>query len=139
MHSAVKRPAAASVSGRVGGGCHCKAIRFEVLLPDAIEVEDCNCSICRMSGYLHVIVPRSRFRLLTDNSCSEYRFNSNTARHLFCPSCGIKSYYIPRSNPDGIDINLNCLDNPPQDVHIQPFDGQNWEQNAHTLAHKSQD
>ena len=52
---------------------------------------------------------------------------------------GITPFYIPGSNPDGVDVNLNCLDKQPPDVRIVPFDGGNWEANAHTLAHKSQD
>ena len=121
------------------GGCHCGVVRFETELPDSIEVEDCNCSICRKSGYLHVIVPHKQFRLLTgEDDLTTYTFNSGVAKHRFCCHCGIKSFYIPRSNPDGIDINLNCLDSVPPGISIEKFDGQHWEQHAHTLAHKSQ-
>ena len=120
------------------GGCHCGAVRFEVEAPESVEVERRNCSICTMSGYLHLIVPRKNFNLLTDASkLSCYTFNSGVAQHYFCTICGIKSYYIPRSNPDGVDVNLNCLDVRPSDVIIVDFDGRNWEQNAHLLAHKS--
>ena len=45
------------------GGCHCGAVRFEVLAPEEIEAKECNCSICRMTGYLHLIVDADRFRL----------------------------------------------------------------------------
>ena len=69
--------------------------------------------------------------------CTTHEFNSNTAKHLFCSVCGIKSFYIPRSNPDGFDVNLNCLDQAPASVEINEFDGTNWELNAHTLRHKS--
>ena len=124
------------------GGCHCKAVRFEVLLPPTIEVEDCNCSICAMSRNAHVIVPASAFRLLSgDCSLSEYRFNTGRARHLFCSVCGVKSFYIPRSNPDGVAVTWKCLDKPEdfQDVKVTPFDGVNWEANAASLVHKSRD
>lgn len=111
------------------GGCHCGAVRFEVLAPAVLEVLDCNCSICRKSGLLHLIVPKDRFRLLTDaSSLAEYRFGTGTARHMFCRTCGIKSFYVPRSHPDGIDVNARCLD--PATVtalRIRPYDGQNWE------------
>ena len=123
------------------GGCHCGAVRFEAELPQAFEVEDCNCSICAMSGNIHVIVPSSRFRLLqgTDN-LTEYTFNTRRARHLFCKTCGIKSFYIPRSNPDGFAVTWRCLDDwQTLDVSVAPFDGQNWETNAGRLAHKSKD
>ena len=122
------------------GGCHCGAVRFEVEAPEAVEVERCNCSICTKSGYLHLIVPATRFHLLSgEDSLTTYRFNSGVAKHRFCRVCGIKPFYTPRSNPDGIDINLNCLDRVPDSVTIVDFDGQNWEQNAHQLAHKSVD
>ena len=93
------------------GGCHCGAVAFEVEAPARLTVSDCNCSICRMSGYQHLIVPRARFRLLQGaDSLTEYRFNTGTARHLFCRHCGVKSFYVPRSNPDGYSVNVRCLD-----------------------------
>lgn len=120
------------------GGCHCGAVRFEVEAPVQVEVEDCNCSICCRSGHLHLIVPRSQFRLLQgEENLSTYSFNSHIAQHRFCKTCGIKPFYIPRSNPDGVDVNLRCLDQQPAEVTLVSFDGQNWEANAHTLAHKS--
>lgn len=123
------------------GGCHCGAVRFEAELPHAFEVEDCNCSMCAMSGNIHVIVPASRFRLLQGSEhLGEYTFNSHRARHLFCTTCGIKSFYIPRSNPDGYAVTWRCLDDGDKlDVTVVPFDGQNWEANAGRLAHKSID
>ena len=101
------------------GGCHCGAVAFEVEAPARLTVSDCNCSICRMSGYRHLIVPRARFRLLKGaESLSEYRFNTGTARHLFCRHCGVKSFYVPRSNPDGYSVNVRCLD-PATIEHIE--------------------
>jgi hypothetical protein len=121
------------------GGCHCGAVRFQVEAPDGMEVEDCNCSICRMSGFLHLIVPKSKFRLLAGEAkLSLYTFNTGVAKHYFCTTCGIKPFYIPRSNPDGVDVNVRCLDEAPKNLRIVPFDGRNWEAHAHTLAHKSQ-
>ncbi|MEO0467346.1 MAG: GFA family protein [Pseudomonadota bacterium] len=123
------------------GGCHCGTVRFEVDLPNAIEVEDCNCSICAKSGNIHVIVPASRFRLLKgEEALTRYTFNSGKAQHLFCKTCGVKSFYIPRSNPDGYAVTYRCLDDwMDLDVTITPFDGKNWEANAARLAHKSKD
>lgn len=123
------------------GGCHCGAVRFEVDLPNEIEVENCNCSICRMSGNIHVIVPASRFRLLQGEDALEtYTFNTGAAKHRFCRTCGVKSFYIPRSNPDGFAVTWRCLDDWDKlDVQIDDFDGVNWEANAAALAHKSQD
>jgi hypothetical protein len=101
------------------GHCHCGAVAFEVEAPAKIVATDCNCSICRMSGYLHLIVPRSRFHLLQGaDELTEYKFNTGTARHLFCSRCGVKSFYVPRSNPDGYSVNVHCLD-PETIEHIE--------------------
>ena len=122
------------------GSCHCGAIQFEIEAPESIEVEDCNCSICNKTGFLHLILPLSKFKLLKgQDNITTYTFNSGVAKHTFCKTCGIKPFYTPRSNPDGIDINVRCLDTQPKHINIVKFDGQNWEQNAHALAHKSQD
>lgn len=106
------------------GGCHCGAVAFEVQAPGRLTVSDCNCSICRMSGYQHLIVPRARFRLLQGaESLTEYRFNTGTARHLFCRHCGVKSFYVPRSNPDGYSVNARCLDRATvEHVEVEIFD-----------------
>lgn len=120
------------------GRCHCGNVRFEVEAPEEVEVEDCNCSICRMTGFLHLIVPAARFRLLAgENELATYRFNTGVAAHRFCRICGIKSFYVPRSNPDGVDVNLRCLSPEPRSVTIVPFDGRNWEASAPALEHKS--
>jgi hypothetical protein len=123
------------------GGCHCGAVRFQVDLPRQVEVQSCNCSVCAMTGFLHVIVPESRFRLMTDEAAlTAYTFNTGVARHLFCSSCGVKSFYRPRSNPDGWSVNARCLDTTDGlELNIEAFDGQNWEAHAHALSHLSQD
>ena len=120
------------------GSCHCGAVRFEVEASEQLEVERCNCSICSISGYLHLIVPHANFKLLSDESALQtYTFNTGVAKHRFCKTCGIKPFYVPRSNPDGIDVNVNCLQQLPANMTIVEFDGQNWEQHAPKLAHKS--
>jgi len=117
-------------------GCHCGAVRFEVTTPAEVEVLECNCSICRKLGYLHLIVPRSHFRLLQgEDALSTYTFNTGQARHLFCSNCGVESFYEPRSHPDGYSVNLRCLDDGTLGkVSIRPFDGRNWEEAAATLG-----
>ena len=120
------------------GSCHCKAVTFQVEATDEIDVEDCNCSICSKTGFLHLIVPKNKFTLLTGkNNITTYTYNTGVAQHYFCSTCGIKAFYIPRSNPDGMDINVRCLDEQPNTINIIKFDGQHWEDHAHTLAHKS--
>ncbi len=122
------------------GSCHCGAIQFEVNAPAVITCQECNCSICSKSGYLHLIVPASKFKLLQgENNLTTYTFDSAEAKHKFCRTCGIKSFYIPRSNPDGYDINVRCLNPQPEKVDIEHFDGKNWEQHAHKLSHLSEE
>jgi hypothetical protein len=121
------------------GGCHCGRVRFEVDAPAEIEVHDCNCSMCRRAGYLHLVVPKSRFRLLSgEGALTTYTFNTGVAQHRFCSVCGIKSFYVPRSHPDGYSVNARTLD--PGTVRRQvvlPFDGANWEAQVATLPRLS--
>jgi hypothetical protein len=125
---------------RYHGGCHCGAVQFEVEAPEHIEASECNCSICSRSGFLHLILPRSRFRLLQGaDVLTEYTFNTGVARHLFCSRCGIKSFYVPRSNPDGYSVNVRCLDPQPARLTVKSFDGVNWELHADKVAHLSRD
>jgi len=111
------------------GGCHCGRVRFEVTAPAAVSVAECNCSICAKCAYLHLIVPKSRFRLVQgEEFLTTYTFNTGVAQHRFCKVCGIKSFYVPRSDPDGVSVNARCLD--PGTVtrtDVRPFDGRNWE------------
>ena len=117
------------------GGCHCGRVRFEVTAPAEIKATECNCSICSKSGFLHLLVPKSRFSLLQGSEClTHYSFNTGVAKHYFCSTCGIKSFYVPRSHPDGYSVNVRCLD--PGSVtalNIKPFDGANWEAHAAEL------
>jgi len=113
----------------IAGGCHCGAVRFEAQVPPSPEQLDCNCSICARTGFQHLIVPHDDFRLVnSDGHLTSYRFGSGQAEHLFCKSCGVKSFYQPRSHPDCWSVNFNCLD---EDHEVRPrirkFDGQNWE------------
>lgn len=121
------------------GSCHCGAVTLEVDAPSDLEVYQCNCSMCERSGFLHLIVPANRFRLLSgQEALTTYTFNTHVARHMFCRVCGIKPFYIPRSNPDGVSVNLRCVDRVSvRSVKVLPFDGRNWESGAAALAHLS--
>jgi len=118
------------------GGCHCGKVRFEVDAPAQISATECNCSICGKAGYLHLFVTREKFRLLRgEEALSTYTFNTGAAKHHFCRHCGIKSFYIPRSHPDGVSVNVRCLDEAAiESVDVTPFDGRNWEQNVSKLS-----
>lgn len=111
------------------GGCHCGAVTFEVLCADEIEVRECNCSICRMSGHMHLHVEKNQLRLLTgEDKIATYTFNTGTAQHHFCSACGVKSFYVPRSKPDGYSVNVRCLeDGAVRVTRVLPFDGAHWE------------
>jgi hypothetical protein len=111
------------------GGCHCGRVRFEVSAPKHLKVSECNCSICRKAGYLHLVVPKDRFKLLCgEDALTTYSFNTHTARHLFCSVCGIKSFYVPRSHPDGFSINARCIDSDTiGELMVTPFNGLEWE------------
>lgn len=130
--------AAAFVTHR--GRCHCGAVRFEVDAPRVIEAYACNCSLCTKTAFLHLIVPKERFRIVAGGDrLTEYTFNTRTARHLFCRDCGVKGFYVPRSNPDGWSVNVRCLDGATiERVDERPFDGANWER-AQDLSHLTAD
>ena len=112
------------------GGCHCQAIRFRARVTVDTVVLNCNCSICSMTGFQHLIVKHHDFELLSgEEHLTKYQFNTGQAEHLFCDRCGVKSFYQPRSHPDCWSINTHCVDRfNPDEWTINDFDGQNWEQ-----------
>lgn len=125
-------------SVEVEGRCHCGVVRFRVRLPRrAAILQSCNCSICSMTGFMHLIVPAWAFELRSGaGQLTEYRFHTRTARHLFCRVCGVKSFYVPRSNPDGYSVNANCLDWPEGfERVVEAIDGRNWRSGAAHLGH----
>ena len=119
----------------ISGGCHCRAVRFEAEVAAEVELLDCNCSICAMTGFRHLIVPHGDFRLISGEAAlTHYRFGTGAADHLFCKVCGVKSFYQPRSHPDAWSLNFNALD----DVSglaatARSFDGRNWEEASRAL------
>jgi hypothetical protein len=120
----------------MSGGCHCGRVRFRVTA-DLASVTECNCSICTKKGFLHLIVPPQSFELLRGkDALTTYRFNTGTAKHTFCATCGIHPFYVPRSDPDKIDVNARCLDGvDPASLKPHLFDGRNWEEaNAAKVA-----
>jgi len=121
--------------------CHCGAVVVEVAAPAEIEAVECNCSICRQTGFLHLIVPVARFRMVSGREAlSTYRFNTGIAQHYFCAHCGGRPFYVPRSNPDGFSVNVRCIDRTTvRGVTIKCFDGDDWERNAGALSHLSRE
>lgn len=111
------------------GSCHCGDVRFEVR-GEITWAEDCNCSICRRKAYVHWYVPRADFTLSTSpDALSTYTFGTGAARHHFCSRCGVAPFYVPRSDPDKIDVNLRCVDGVDLDaIELRSFDGEHWEE-----------
>jgi hypothetical protein len=110
------------------GGCHCGRVRFRVT-GDLDTVTICNCSICTKKGILHLIVPPERFELVSGrDDLATYTFNTGVAQHTFCKVCGMHPFYVPRSDPDKIDVNARCIDNIDL-AALTPkhFDGRHWE------------
>ncbi|MEO0324740.1 MAG: GFA family protein [Myxococcota bacterium] len=119
------------------GGCHCGAVRFHVRTPSRALL-DCNCSICRRKGFLHLIVPAGAFTLLHgDEQLVTYTFGTHVAKHRFCRVCGISPFYVPRSHPEGISVNARCLDvvveGGLEGWAVAPFDGRNWEKHVESI------
>lgn len=119
------------------GGCHCGAVRFRVRTAERRHLV-CNCSICAKKGMLGLIVPEADFELVVgDDALETYRFNTGAAAHRFCRTCGIHPYSRPRSHPDGVDVNVRCLDEWRGDGdpawEAEPFDGQNWEASVESI------
>ncbi|KYK43517.1 hypothetical protein A1D31_37995 [Bradyrhizobium liaoningense] len=112
------------------GRCHCGSVQFYVQAPRELSAVRCNCSICRMTGFLHLLVPANNLGIeCGEEFLTTYRFNKNIARHTFCQVCGVKPFYRPRSNPTGFSVNIRCLDNRTIDrIRISEFDGEHWDQ-----------
>jgi hypothetical protein len=118
----------------LSGGCHCGRVRFRVRLTTSKALE-CNCSICAKKGFINLIVPAENFELLTgEDNLRSYRFNTMTAEHRFCSTCGIHAFSRPRSHPGSFDVNARCLDDGYAFLEIATFDGQNWERSVESIT-----
>lgn len=115
------------------GGCHCGRVRFRVRIAER-EALDCNCSICTKKGFLHAIVERDDFELVQgEDALTTYAFGTGVAKHTFCSTCGMHPFYVPRSHPDGFDVNVRCLDEGIEAWTIVPFDGRNWDESVDSI------
>lgn len=116
------------------GGCHCGRVRFRVRTT-ALDAIDCNCSICMKKGFLHLLVAKDAFELLSGGEhLATYTFNTHAAKHTFCRVCGVHPFYTPRSHPEGVDVNVRCLDEGAvAEFSVAPFNGAEWEANIDTI------
>jgi hypothetical protein len=96
---------------------------------DLAAASECNCSMCSKKGFIHLIVPTTDFEIVEGkDALASYRFNTGIAQHTFCKTCGIHPFYVPRSDPERVDVNVRCLDGVDLSlIHPTPFDGKNWE------------
>lgn len=117
------------------GGCHCGTVRFELEAPESPDAYTCTCSMCSKTGFVHLFATKAEFRITSgEDNLAEYRFNTGVARHLFCKTCGVKAFYVPRSHPDGWSVNVNCIDDGTiETLNMTQFDGANWEKNINVL------
>lgn len=116
------------------GSCHCGRVTFGVRA-ELGEVVVCNCSICEKKGFLHLIVEQAAFELRSGgDELTTYRFNTGVAKHTFCRHCGVHPFYVPRSHPDKVDVNVRCLAGVDANaLKTRLFDGKNWEQHFASL------
>jgi len=118
------------------GSCHCAAIKFTFKAPARMTMTRCNCSICRSCAFLHIFIDQKDVTLLSgDTVLTSYRFGTRSAQHMFCPICGIKPLYRPRSHPNSYSINYRCIRPGTLTIsEIIDFDGVNWDQNIASLT-----
>ena len=121
------------------GSCHCQKVQYKIITPKEIKLIYCNCSICVIEDYKHLIIDKIKFELITGkNNVTTYSFNTHNAKHYFCKHCGIKSFYIPRSHPNSISINFRCIKNNKLKIKkIIKFKGKNWEKNINKIKKKT--
>ena len=113
------------------GSCHCGRVAFEVEAKPTHLVR-CNCSLCARKGALYLPVGEiSSVTVLSGESdLVPYSFNTRTATHFFCRTCGIHAFHKPRIDPSRWSVNARCLEGGPPDLPIEQFDGQNWQASA---------
>jgi hypothetical protein len=98
--------------------CHCGTVRFRVRLAEGFASRRrCTCSFCRMRGAVVVSTQAADLEFLAgQDNLSLYQFNTRTAKHWFCKTCGIYTHHQRRSKPDHYGVNVACL------TGISPFD-----------------
>ena len=108
----------------IEGHCHCRAVHITIpVRPETLG--DCNCSLCSKKNALMHRVPPERFRLLAgEDNLALYQWNTGTAKHYFCRTCGIYPFHMPRAAPHQYTVNVACLDGvDPSALKVNVFDG----------------
>ena len=106
------------------GSCHCGSIKFEID-SDLEKIVQCNCSICIKRNAKMIMIPKENFKLLEGSeSLSLYQFNTEIAKHFFCKKCGIYTHHNRKSDPNGMGVNLGCVEGlDPMEFDVIQFDG----------------
>jgi hypothetical protein len=114
----IKKVGPTVINERHRATCHCGAVELELHLPDGIvSPRHCDCSICRRKGAVVASVPLSGLRIVKGQDALKlYQFNTRTARHYFCSTCGIYTHHQRRSSPNEYGYNVGCLEG------VNPFD-----------------
>lgn len=112
------------------GGCHCGKVRYQVELDLGQPVNTCNCSICSKTGTMLAFVPAGKFELLSgEDALTDYQFYKKAIHHLFCSTCGIRSFARGQM-PDGSEIravNVRCLEGVDLDaLTVNQVDGKSF-------------
>ena len=109
--------------------CHCGSVRFRVRLADEFNtIRRCSCSYCRMRGAVVVSAQLSDIEFVEgEGNLTLYQFNTRTAKHYFCKTCGIYTHHQRRSNPSLFGVNVACIEgiSPFGFPEIQVMDGVN--------------
>ena len=91
------------------GSCHCGAVTFEIHGPIR-DFRRCDCSICRRKGAIMCTADKDQFRLVCgEEKLGLYQWNTKTARHYFCRTCGIYTHHWRRSRPE-FGYNIGCIE-----------------------------
>ena len=106
------------------GSCHCGSIKFEID-SDLEKIVQCNCSICIKRNAKMIMISKENFKLLEGSeNLSLYQFNTEIAKHFFCKKCGIYTHHNRKSDPNGMGVNLGCIDDvDPMKFDVIQFDG----------------